>query len=190
MLLKPGDLYSVDPSIISMLQKPPIIVEKTPEEESSKSTEETTSLLSETPSEESELSTSSSTSSTSQSSTKTPEDSEPEADFTAATISDTTSTKAVSSPSSDPAADSYFTLPPYASAHIFVPAYVLPSYLTCSAVYVRHPTARPGYSEIPSPYDADGELMSLGWEWFKRVAPNMRKRRHRLMDPQRIKDRK
>lgn len=83
---------------------------------------------------------------------------------------------------------SFFTLPPYASPHIFVPAYLLPSYLTCSAVYVRHPTARPGYSEIPSPYDAGGELMSLGWEWFKRKAPRMRGRRERWLGPERRND--
>lgn len=84
----------------------------------------------------------------------------------------------------------YFNLPPYAQPHIFIPAYLLPSFLTCSAVYVRHPTARPGYSEIPSPYDADGEVMSLGWEFFKRVAPRMRGRRERWMDPERSQDRK
>lgn len=85
----------------------------------------------------------------------------------------------------------YFYLPEYASPHIFVPAYILPSYLTCSAVYVRHPTARPGYSEIPTPYDADGPLQSLSWEWFQQVAPRMKpKRRARLMNPQRTQDRR
>jgi hypothetical protein len=66
------------------------------------------------------------------------------------------------------AGKAYFTLPAYASPHLFVPAYLEPNFKTCSAVYVRHPTARPGYSEIPSPYDADGEIMSLAWEWFKK----------------------
>ncbi|GMK55115.1 hypothetical protein CspeluHIS016_0201710 [Cutaneotrichosporon spelunceum] len=85
----------------------------------------------------------------------------------------------------------YFYLPEYASPHIFVPAYILPSFLTCSAVYVRHPTARPGYSEIPTPYDADGPLQSLTWEWFQQVAPRMKpKRRARLMNPQRTQDRR
>ena len=87
------------------------------------------------------------------------------------------------------AATSHFTLPPYASPHIFVPAYLLPSYLTCSAVYVRHPTARPGYSEIPTPFDAGGQLMSLSWEWFKRKAPRMRSKNGMWMDPQRTKER-
>ena len=84
---------------------------------------------------------------------------------------------------------SHFTLPPYASPHIFVPAYLLPSYLTCSAVYVRHPTARPGYSEIPTPFDAGGTLMSLGWEWFKRKAPRMRNKSGVWLDPQRTMER-
>jgi hypothetical protein len=91
-----------------------------------------------------------------------------------------------STPSSP--ATSHFTLPPYAAPHIFVPAYLLPSYLTCSAVYVRHPTARPGYSEIPSPFDAGGELMSLGWEWFSKNAPRMRGRRERWLGPERRND--
>lgn len=64
--------------------------------------------------------------------------------------------------------DAYFTLPPYAAPHLFIPAYLEPNFKTCACVYVRHPTARPGYSEVPSPYDADGEVMSLAWEWFKK----------------------
>ena len=54
-----------------------------------------------------------------------------------------------------------FVLPDYAAPHIFVPAYLEVSYETCSAVFVRLPTARPGRSEIPSPYDADGEVMKF-----------------------------
>lgn len=84
-------------------------------------------------------------------------------------------------------AKSHFNLPPFAQPHIFVPAYLLPSFLTCSCVYVRHPTARPGYSEIPSPFDAGGELMSLGWEWYTKMAPRMRGRAQgRWMSPQRV----
>lgn len=86
---------------------------------------------------------------------------------------------------------SYFRLPDYAQPFIFVPAYLLPSYLTCSAVYVRHPTARAAYSEIPSPYDAAGPLMSMTWEWYQKVAPRMRPaRRARLLGPERKNDRK
>jgi len=65
-------------------------------------------------------------------------------------------------------------LPPYSSPFIFIPAYIEPSFTTCSAIYVRHPTARPGYSEIPTPYDADGEVIRLAWEWYAKVRPRMR----------------
>lgn len=67
-----------------------------------------------------------------------------------------------------------FHLPPYASPFIFLPAYAEVSFQTCSAVYVRHPTARPGYSEIPTPYDADGEIVRLAWEWYAKRRPRTR----------------
>jgi ribosomal protein S4 len=67
-----------------------------------------------------------------------------------------------------------FNLPKYAAPHLFIPAYIEPSFSTCSAIYVRHPTARPGYSEIPTPYDADGEVVRLAWEWYAKVRPRMR----------------
>lgn len=59
-----------------------------------------------------------------------------------------------------------FFLPKYASPWIFLPAYAEVNFPTCSAVYVRHPTARADYSEIPTPYDADGEVVRLAWEWW------------------------
>src|SRR5277367_193436 len=37
-----------------------------------------------------------------------------------------------------------FNLPPFSAPFIFIPAYIEPSFSTCSAIYVRHPTARPG----------------------------------------------
>jgi hypothetical protein len=58
-----------------------------------------------------------------------------------------------------------FNLPPYASPFLFVPAYIEVSFPTCSAVLVRHPTARADYSEIPTPYEADGEVVRFAWEW-------------------------
>jgi hypothetical protein len=67
-----------------------------------------------------------------------------------------------------------FYLPPYASPWLFIPAYIEPSFATCSVVYVRHPTARPGYSEIPTPYDADGSLIRYAWEWYMQRRPRMR----------------
>lgn len=51
---------------------------------------------------------------------------------------------------------------------MFIPAYLEPSFSTCSVIYLRHPTARPGYSEIPTPWDADGEIVRLTWEWYSK----------------------
>lgn len=67
-----------------------------------------------------------------------------------------------------------FYLPQYASPWLHIPAYIEVSFKTCSAVYVRHPTARPGYSEIPTPYDADGALVRYAWEWYMQRRPRMR----------------
>jgi len=67
-----------------------------------------------------------------------------------------------------------FFLPQYASPWLYIPAYIEVSFLTCSAVYVRHPTARPGYSEIPTPYDADGAVIRFAWEWYVQRKPRMR----------------
>ncbi|KAF8880497.1 hypothetical protein BD779DRAFT_1548531 [Infundibulicybe gibba] len=67
-----------------------------------------------------------------------------------------------------------FYLPTYASPWIFIPAYIEPSFSTCSAIYMRHPTARPGYSEIPTPYDADGEVVRFAWEWYAKRRPRVR----------------
>ena len=75
---------------------------------------------------------------------------------------------------SDEAPLTPFYLPPYASPWLFIPAYIEPSFATCSVVYVRHPTARPGYSEIPTPYDADGTLIRYAWEWYMQRRPRMR----------------
>ncbi|KAJ3737241.1 hypothetical protein DFJ43DRAFT_1046816 [Lentinula guzmanii] len=67
-----------------------------------------------------------------------------------------------------------FHLPLYASPWLFIPAYIEPNFATCSAIYVRHPTARPGYSEIPTPYDADGEIVRFAWEWYSKRRPRIR----------------
>ncbi|KIM76934.1 hypothetical protein PILCRDRAFT_825945 [Piloderma croceum F 1598] len=67
-------------------------------------------------------------------------------------------TQVLSQPDADGNPLTPFTLPDYASPFLFIPAYIEVAFQICSAVYVRHPTARPGYSEIPTPYDADGEI--------------------------------
>lgn len=83
-------------------------------------------------------------------------------------------TKVHVTPSKTPDGLTPFHLPAYASPFIFLPAYAEVSFQTCSAVYVRHPTARPGYSEIPTPYDADGEVVRLAWEWYAKRRPRTR----------------
>lgn len=185
--LNPGDMFSVEPSAILMLSKPageaetPAVKEEPTAEVSEESTPATDSASTESTSE-----------------------------AAAESTTDNESKSSKSSVSAD-TAKAWFTLPAYAAPHLFIPAYLEPNFKTCSAVYVRHPTARPGYSEIPSPYDADGEVMSLSWEWFKwrgrslgipslrkaasadtifRAAPNMSKRRHRWMSPERQTDQK
>ncbi|KII85325.1 hypothetical protein PLICRDRAFT_44591 [Plicaturopsis crispa FD-325 SS-3] len=77
-----------------------------------------------------------------------------------------------------------FSLPPYSSPFLFIPAYIEVSFATCSAIYLRHPTARPGYSEIPTPYDADGEVIRLAWEWYSAVRPRIRSKRQLAREPE------
>lgn len=137
--LQPGDLFSVDPAAIPMLAKPKEQEKVEPKEDKEGSETEVAAAA-----EEEEA---------------------PEADESPVVATDNAST--ATNESSSNGNGTYFTLPPYAAPHLFIPAYIEPSFKTCSAVYVRHPTARAGYSEIPSPYDADGEVLSLTWEFFK-----------------------
>ena len=81
-----------------------------------------------------------------------------------------------------------FNLPPYAAPFIFIPAYIEVNFATCSAVFVRRPTARYDYSEIPSPYEADGEIMRLTWEWYNKVRPRMRSRSQLARMPENRKE--
>jgi hypothetical protein len=77
-----------------------------------------------------------------------------------------------------------FTLPPYASPFIFIPPYLEVSFATCSAIYVRHPTARPSYSEVPTPYDADGAVVRLAWEWYSKRRVRVRSAKRRAREPE------
>lgn len=77
-----------------------------------------------------------------------------------------------------------FYLPLYASPWLFIPSYIEPSFKTCSAIYVRHPTARPGYSEIPTPYDADGEVVRFAWEWYVKRRTKVRSAAKRARGPE------
>lgn len=54
----------------------------------------------------------------------------------------------------------------YMSAFAFIPRYLEVNQKVCSAVYLRHPVARPGLAEVPTPFSA--ETMALGFNWYLR----------------------
>ncbi|KAL9613455.1 MAG: hypothetical protein Q9167_002000 [Letrouitia subvulpina] len=55
---------------------------------------------------------------------------------------------------------------PYMSAFAFVPRYLEVHHQICSAVYLRHPVARPGMGEVPTPYPV--EINGLAFNWYLR----------------------
>lgn len=54
----------------------------------------------------------------------------------------------------------------YMSAFAFIPRYLEVNQKICSAVYLRHPVARPGLAEVPTPFAAD--TMQLAHNWYLR----------------------
>ena len=54
----------------------------------------------------------------------------------------------------------------FMSAFAFVPRYLEVHPKICSAVYVRHPVARPGLGEVPTPFGA--ETLALAHNWYLR----------------------
>ncbi|EIW56157.1 alpha-L RNA-binding motif-containing protein [Trametes versicolor FP-101664 SS1] len=168
--LAPGDMVSVDPAAIPFLQKNAARWEaKDEEEDASEATAEAAE-------EEADS-----------------EDSPEDAEAAAAEAEDATEAEEVPEPAEEPEATptesndlksrytqkrfvvpgtipehTPFHLPAYAAPFMFIPAYLEPSFSTCSVIYLRHPTARPGYSEIPTPWDADGEIVRLTWEWYSK----------------------
>lgn len=52
------------------------------------------------------------------------------------------------------------------SAFVFVPRYLEVHHRVCSAVYIRHPVARPGLGEVPTPYNT--EINALAFNWYLR----------------------
>lgn len=54
----------------------------------------------------------------------------------------------------------------FMSAFAFVPRYLEVHHRICSAVYLRHPVARPGLAEVPTPYP--GETNALAYVWYLR----------------------
>ena len=51
----------------------------------------------------------------------------------------------------------------YLSAFAFVPRYLEVHHKICSAVYLRHPVARPGLGEVPTPFSEEMNGLAFGW---------------------------
>ena len=51
----------------------------------------------------------------------------------------------------------------YMSAFAFVPRYLEVHHKVCSAVYLRHPVARPGLAEVPTPYNIEQNGLAFNW---------------------------
>lgn len=54
----------------------------------------------------------------------------------------------------------------FMSAFAFIPRYLEVNQNICSAVYLRHPVARPGLAEVPTPFHS--ETMALAFNWYLR----------------------
>lgn len=55
---------------------------------------------------------------------------------------------------------------PFMGAFAFVPAYLEVAFDTCSAVYLRDPVARPGRTEVPSPFGP--QTHALAYSYYQR----------------------
>lgn len=51
----------------------------------------------------------------------------------------------------------------YMSAFAFIPRYLEVNQNICAAVYVRHPVARPGLAEVPTPYSTSTSGTAFAW---------------------------
>lgn len=51
----------------------------------------------------------------------------------------------------------------YMSAFAFIPRYLEVNQNICAAVYLRHPVARPGYSEVPTPFSEETGTHAFTW---------------------------
>jgi ribosomal protein S4 len=52
---------------------------------------------------------------------------------------------------------------PYLSAFAFIPRYLEVNQTICAAVYLRHPVARPGLAEVPTPFPESVGTGAFGW---------------------------
>ena len=51
----------------------------------------------------------------------------------------------------------------FMSAFAFIPRYLEVHHKICSAVYLRHPVARPGLGEVPTPFPSEMNGLAFGW---------------------------
>ena len=52
---------------------------------------------------------------------------------------------------------------PYMSAFAFIPRYLEVNQNVCAAVYLRHPVARPGLAEVPTPFNLEASQLAFNW---------------------------
>lgn len=51
----------------------------------------------------------------------------------------------------------------YMSAFAFIPRFLEVNHNICAAVYLRHPVAKPGSAEVPSPFSEDTSTIAFSW---------------------------
>ncbi|SLM33838.1 Ribosomal protein S4/S9 [Lasallia pustulata] len=51
----------------------------------------------------------------------------------------------------------------FMSAFAFIPRYLEVNHRICSAVYLRHPVARPGLAEVPTPFSLETNTLAFNW---------------------------
>lgn len=51
----------------------------------------------------------------------------------------------------------------YMSAFAFIPRYLEVNQNICAAVYLRHPVARPGLAEVPTPFNIESSQLAFNW---------------------------
>ena len=51
----------------------------------------------------------------------------------------------------------------FMSVFAFIPRYLEVNHRVCSAVYLRHPVARPGLAEVPTPYSIETNMLAFNW---------------------------
>jgi len=52
---------------------------------------------------------------------------------------------------------------PYLAPFAYIPQYLEVNQNICSAVYLRHPVARKGFAEVPTPYDQQTNQLAFNW---------------------------